>query len=451
MKEIEKQARANNLRVEFHSSRAELALERTIGDPPPPWKPGSALKSFYTHPIVQKRIAHSLRKTDFTEMRTLRPLATAAEGLDSTLPPRAFTFREAWPALKKTQDREVSITPAVVTRTDAIQVMTIHAAKGLEFPIVLMMKLGKSFPRRQSEEDARLAYVGATRARDLLILVHAREEFRQTLNAFGRNLVPIRRDRRETASSKIGSPAVVPAPPIIAATHLDLYEQCPLQFAAYHEGRFLPKWTPRQSRGARMHKAVEYYLRAEMPDNNRKIEQCFQNGFDYGDSPLRQLPESTKDEMKRAFRKMVKNISETSQRTLAIEQRFRYLQKDSGQVEGVIDALIERRDSVVVLKEWKTSAEVEPGKKRQYELQARAGALGMIAQNSHPIQLVEIVPILYPENTVSIPCDNSFVDDSKRILEQVFKDLKDRSYEPRRGNHCKWCQLKPQCPAWPKN
>ena len=155
--------------------------------------------------------------------------------------------------------------------------MTIHAAKGLEFPVVLLMKLrrggSRSFPDPRNKEDSRLAYVGATRARDLLILIHTKNKPRKTLRAFGRDLVSIGRHKRgidfdfETSSthSTITELPILPTPPLVAATHLNLYAQCPLKFAAYHEGRLLPNWSHSQSMGSRMHKALEYYLREGMP------------------------------------------------------------------------------------------------------------------------------------------------------------------------------------------
>ena len=336
VKEIERRADSSGLKVQFHSSRADRTMERTIGSPPP-WKPGSVLNNIYKHPKIQALVSRALRTNDFTDLRTIRPLATAAEALDSTLPPNALSFKESWPALKKTQDREISVSSAVVNRPNAIQVMTIHAAKGLEFPIVLLMKLGKgsqkSFPNPKDSEECRLAYVGATRARDLLILVHTIEKPDATLSAFGNDLVPIRRNRGLDVDQKIEALSLLPMPPIIAATHLDVYEQCPLKFAAYHEGRLLPKWSIPQSVGSRVHKALEYYLRAGLPLSKDAINDCFKRGFRDGDSPVRKLPLKSVAKMKQSFKEIIRTISKPTHKALAIEQRYRYLHGRDGQID----------------------------------------------------------------------------------------------------------------------
>jgi DNA helicase-2/ATP-dependent DNA helicase PcrA len=65
--------------------------------------------------------------------------------------------------------------------TDCVQLMTLHSAKGLEFPVVFLVGLEDGlFPTQRSVEDAsrleeerRLAYVGITRARERLVLCYA--------------------------------------------------------------------------------------------------------------------------------------------------------------------------------------------------------------------------------------------------------------------------------------
>ena len=58
---------------------------------------------------------------------------------------------------------------------DSVKVMTMHASKGLEFPIVGIVGLG-SLPYREEQEaeDARLLYVAMTRATETLVLTASR-------------------------------------------------------------------------------------------------------------------------------------------------------------------------------------------------------------------------------------------------------------------------------------
>jgi DNA helicase-2/ATP-dependent DNA helicase PcrA len=69
-------------------------------------------------------------------------------------------------------------------RADRVTLMTLHASKGLEFPVVFVIgceetlipyqREGKTF---DIEEERRLFYVGMTRAQEKLILTHAKKRF----------------------------------------------------------------------------------------------------------------------------------------------------------------------------------------------------------------------------------------------------------------------------------
>jgi len=110
-------------------------------------------------------------------LRNVREIITAAE-VYNTMPPReglrAFLEQVALIA-------DVDTLDAKGPDADTLTLMTLHAAKGLEFPVVFMAGLEdyifphlRSFDSEETgEEERRLAYVGITRARELLYLISA--------------------------------------------------------------------------------------------------------------------------------------------------------------------------------------------------------------------------------------------------------------------------------------
>ena len=68
-------------------------------------------------------------------------------------------------------------------KKDAVNMMTLHAAKGLEFKVVFMVGMEEGlFPHSRSmmdknelEEERRLCYVGMTRAKEKLFLTYSRK------------------------------------------------------------------------------------------------------------------------------------------------------------------------------------------------------------------------------------------------------------------------------------
>ena len=78
-------------------------------------------------------------------------------------------------------------------RADRVTLSTLHASKGLEFPVVFIVGCEEGLlpylpPGRpaDAEEERRLFYVGMTRAQQRLLLTHARHRF-----LFGRQTEPV--------------------------------------------------------------------------------------------------------------------------------------------------------------------------------------------------------------------------------------------------------------------
>jgi superfamily I DNA/RNA helicase len=87
-------------------------------------------------------------------------------------------------------------------KKDNVNLMTLHAAKGLEFPIVFIVGMEEGlFPHSRSlmeknelEEERRLCYVGMTRAKDKLFLTYARKRLffgQRTMNIVSRFILEL--------------------------------------------------------------------------------------------------------------------------------------------------------------------------------------------------------------------------------------------------------------------
>ncbi|TVR61721.1 MAG: DNA helicase II [Candidatus Competibacteraceae bacterium] len=117
---------------------------------------------------------------------------------------------------------------------DCVQLMTLHMAKGLEFPVVFLVGLEEGlFPHgrsmaeaRQLEEERRLAYVGVTRARRQLYLSYAekrtlygRENYPSPSRFVGEIPEELIHNVRARAQRRDKSPPPSrPAAPVAAAT-----------------------------------------------------------------------------------------------------------------------------------------------------------------------------------------------------------------------------------------
>lgn len=114
---------------------------------------------------------------DLSRIENIRELQVVAEGfedLPAFLENVALVQSEYFQGEKNKNPEE---------KAQAVTLMTLHAAKGLEFPIVFLVGMEEGlFPHSRAlmdleemEEERRLAYVGITRAKEKLYLSYARQ------------------------------------------------------------------------------------------------------------------------------------------------------------------------------------------------------------------------------------------------------------------------------------
>jgi DNA helicase-2/ATP-dependent DNA helicase PcrA len=120
---------------------------------------------------------------------------------------------------------------------DCVQMMTLHSAKGLEFPVVFLCGLEDGlFPHQRSvtdvhglEEERRLCYVGTTRAMRQLYLTYAEQRRMHGIDSYGapsrflaevpaQLIEEVRPRVQVTRPAYVSSSRPVPSRPAAAAT-----------------------------------------------------------------------------------------------------------------------------------------------------------------------------------------------------------------------------------------
>lgn len=120
--------------------------------------------------LFQKETEENIARLE--NIKELRSVATEFPTLNE--------FLENVALVEAQQDSEKHVSKTNIKK-EAVTLMTLHSAKGLEFPIVFIVGMEEGlFPHSRSlmdssqlEEERRLAYVGITRAKEILYLSYA--------------------------------------------------------------------------------------------------------------------------------------------------------------------------------------------------------------------------------------------------------------------------------------
>ncbi|MCL4299743.1 MAG: UvrD-helicase domain-containing protein [Anaerolineae bacterium] len=156
--------------------------------------------TFRLEQAVSKKQLKSLtaRLNDLRQAGTAQPVGRLIESINQHLAPdldekraeriqqllrRAAPFENRLPDFLESTVLQKE-TDAYDPRADRVTLMTLHAAKGLEFPVVFVVGCEENLLPFQMEgksfdlaEERRLFYVGMTRAQHKLILTHAKTRF----------------------------------------------------------------------------------------------------------------------------------------------------------------------------------------------------------------------------------------------------------------------------------
>ncbi|HVH62209.1 MAG TPA: ATP-dependent DNA helicase [Candidatus Dormibacteraeota bacterium] len=365
--------------------------------------------------------------------------------------------------------------PASIDLPDAVQIMTIHQAKGLEFDAVFVPSLVEGrvpqsarSPRfelppavleplvRGREdviaEERRLLYVAMTRARRLLYLTFAERyegerrwresRFLQEIRAAGARTV------HETRLTQ-AAPSITPAPPNGHALTADLsysaitsYRDCPRQFWYRYVQRLPSPQSAEAVHGVVLHEVL------------RQAGEQRKNGEAITASRLKSIHDRVWREMKfpderRAptFKRIGANELEAYRRQGGFKAAPAFLEQpfsvsvDGWNLRGVIDR-IDRTASGWRIIDYKSG---RPLSRRRRDLQVALYALGAAsALNLEPIEL-EVVYLASGDSVIHDKVD-SLVEDAVTEGSKVAAGIQAGQFEPRpERRRCRLCPYRLAC------
>lgn len=385
---------------------------------------------------------------------------------------------------------------------DAVQLMTAHAAKGLEFDHVFLIRAhSPSFPlpyreplfefprdlrgasvsdledkKLNDQEERRLFYVAMTRARDSLTIYGKQGKgkdstppgFVRELLAdrdvtgclLRRNARPLQVDlfageMRELPATNLASwLAMVPLQHMVAslsATAIELYKTCPLQFKLEREWR-IPGETPAAMRyGASIHRALRTFADAMRFGRDFSEEQLL--AYFHADMHQSRIEDPYQQEL--YARQGVQQLHDfieswpklAAPTILETEKEFK-LRIGSASIAGRIDRMDQTVADSVVIIDYKTG---RPRSQEDADDSLQLSLYALAARecwNKTPERLV----FHNLETNVAVSTTRSEVQlqEARAEVEKVAQRIACGEFDPTPGFHCGFCAYRRLCPATEK-
>jgi ATP-dependent DNA helicase UvrD/PcrA len=312
---------------------------------------------------------------------------------------------------------------------DAVSLLTAHAAKGLEFPVVFMVNLveqrfppyrrgeGLEFPpelrpnavagaaedpqEAHVREERRLFYVGMTRAKDRLVLAHAADyggRRATELSRFVQEALALPATPKDVVAASalesirryapVAEPAPAPIPIVrdgerleLSHAQIDDWLTCPLKYLFAHVAHVPLASDPTFMYGNAIHHAIKIWHQHRikgLPIDVADVLAAFESAWSSEGFLTREHEERRLEEGREALRRFVERDAASREKPLAVETEFRF-QVDGNVVSGRWDR-IDERDGGIVLVDYKSSSVEEPEKAEARARDSlRDGQLGLYA------------------------------------------------------------------------
>ncbi len=386
---------------------------------------------------------------------------------------------------------------------NAVHLMTVHGAKGLEFPHVFVLRANSgsfptyfkervvAFPRElrdpdsqtsdddktlHEQEERRLFYVAMTRARDSLYIYanEGRGKTDKTPTGYlrklmaNRALVPFFRASSAAgtqASLEIAAGASTIFPdesrtnvwfelPVLEGLHkrlsasaVDTYERCGLRFRLERDWRIPARPAAAMQYGAAIHRVLKTYfdsLRAGRPKTDEELLALFRQ--DLADSGIqesyqRELYEQVGLKQLAEFLSAARSIP--ADQVLHTEEWFE-IKIGETTVAGRIDRIDRRPDGTVAIIDYKT------GKAKDQDVADESLQLSLYAIAAKEKWGYDVSELIFHNLEENVPVTThraeSELEKARKVVQEAAAGIEQGLFPANPGNHCNFCAYRSLCP-----
>ncbi len=386
---------------------------------------------------------------------------------------------------------------------NAVRLMTVHGAKGLEFPHVFILRaLSPSFPSSYKEtlvafpqelrdpdsltgtddrtlheqEERRLFYVAMTRARDYL-RIYAREgtgKNDKTPPGYLRELIKDKTISRWFSAIPAGGAqatldmAAAASPlypeesqtgrwfelPVLPGLHkrlsasaVETYQRCGLQFKLDRDWRIAARPAAAMQFGASVHRVLKTYfdsIRLGRPKTDEEIIDLFRvdlAGTRIQESYQHELYEKQGVLQLQDFLSQAKSMP--ASQILHTEESFE-IKIGEVTVVGRIDRIDRRPDGTVAIVDYKT------GKAKDQEDADESLQLSLYAIAAHEKWGYKVGALIFHNLQENVPVTTVRFDSdliaARSLVERAAKGIAEGIFDAKPGQHCIFCAYRALCP-----
>ncbi len=346
---------------------------------------------------------------------------------------------------------------------DAINLMTIHQAKGLEFKVIFMpsqnergSKIGlneklnnllKIYPN--TEEERRVFYVGCTRAEELLVisysktLSHTKKIYNP--NVFFSELLKSKYSVTKVDFPKLweqsfrNNPVHKRREIVLSYNKIRLYTLCPLAYKYAHEWNLETVRIGGMEFGRNIHKIIEYILK-KVKDGASLATLNITDLIDSNWQNTNFRTEEENQKFKKAATQQIECFISTQKslleknRIFSIEDQFNIL-INNDLITGRFDAVF-IKDEVPLIVDFKT------GDPKDYSSQL--SFYSVCFKEKYHIDKVNLSVYYFKTGKMDSIISNPVDEDISKI-EEISQNIKDKKFNPIPGKHCTDCAYNTIC------